>query len=70
MAIQTGDVMGHSLVGVHLTAIGDVLFAPYGVDKTELEMIASGFDLEPVRLTIGGSSLVGSLMAVLGRVSQ
>ncbi len=63
MTIQTGDVMGHSLVGVQLAAIGDVLFAPYGVDKSELEVIASGFDLEPVRLTIGGSSLVGSLMA-------
>ena len=63
MAIQTGDVMGHSLVGVQLAAIGDVLFAPYGVDKAELDTIASGFNLEPVRLTIGGSSLVGSLMA-------
>ena len=30
MSISTGDVMGHSLVGVHLAPIGDVLFAPYG----------------------------------------
>jgi len=63
MSISTGDVMGHSLVGVHLAPIGDVLFAPYGITQDELDPIAESFGLEGVRISIGGSSLVGALLA-------
>ena len=54
MSISTGDVMGHSLVGVHLAPIGDVLFAPYSVPQDELDPIAESFGLEPVKISIGG----------------
>ncbi|MEC7390994.1 MAG: translation initiation factor IF-6 [Candidatus Thermoplasmatota archaeon] len=63
MSISTGDILGHSLVGIHLAPIGDVLFAPYGVPQEELDPIAEAYGLEPVKISIGGSSLVGSLLA-------
>ncbi len=62
MPISTGDILGHSQVGVYLSVIGDVLFIPSTLEEEIAEEVESSFDMEAHRLSIGGSSLLGSLV--------
>jgi len=62
MPISTGDVLGHTQVGVYLSVIGDVLFLPSTLDDDTVEELGSAFDLETHRFLIGGSALLGSLL--------
>tara|TARA_B110000014_G_C19988202_1_gene511797 strand:- start:276 stop:938 length:663 start_codon:yes stop_codon:yes gene_type:complete len=62
MPISTGDILGHSQVGVYLSVIGDVLFIPSTLEDEIAEEVESAFGLEAHRLSIGGSALLGSLV--------
>ena len=62
MPISTGDILGHSQVGVYLSVIGDVLFIPSTLEEEIAEEVESSFDMEAHRLSIGGSALLGSLV--------
>ena len=62
MPISTGDVLGHSQVGVYLSVVGDVLFIPSTLEDKIANEIESSFDMESHRITIGGSALLGSLI--------
>ena len=62
MTISTGDILGHSQVGVYLSVVGNNLFYPASLDKSVIEEIAQVFDIEMNPLLIGGSALIGSLI--------
>ena len=63
MTISTGDILGNSQVGVYLSVIGNNLFYPSSLDKPIIQEIEQVFDLEMNPILIGGSSLLGSLIA-------
>ena len=63
MTISTGDILGNSQVGVYLSVIGNNLFYPSSLDKPIIQEIEQVFDLELNPILIGGSSLLGSLIA-------
>ena len=62
MPISTGDILGHSQVGVYLSVVGDVLFIPRTLDDITAEEVESAFGMETHRFQVGGSSLLGSLL--------
>lgn len=62
MAISTGDILGHTQVGVYLSVVDKVLFHPRSLDVAATEELMSAFDLELHPFLIGGSSLLGSLL--------
>ncbi len=62
MGISTGDILGHSQVGVYLSVIGDVLFVPRSLGTEAVEEIGSAFGIETYPFMVGGSSLIGSLL--------
>ena len=62
MTTLTGDILGHPQVGVHVSIIGDVLFHPVSLDDECKEMLSNTFDMEMTPFSIGGSSLLGSLL--------
>ena len=62
MTISTGDILGHTQVGVYLSVIGDTLFYPRSLDAPAIEEIEQAFDLEMAPMFIGGSALLGSLI--------
>ncbi len=43
MAISTGDILGHTQVGVYLSVVDDVLFYPRSLDDTSTEILAQSF---------------------------
>ena len=48
MPISTGDILGHSQVGVYLSVVGDVLFIPSTLEDEIANEIESSFDMESV----------------------
>ena len=62
MPISTGDILGHSQVGVYISIVGDVLFVPSTLEAEIAEEVEHALDLEAHRLSIGGSALLGSLV--------
>ena len=62
MPIATGDLLGHSQVGVYASVVGEVLFLPLALPKDDIETIESTLQMESTCLTVGGSSLLGSLI--------
>ena len=62
MPISSGDILGHSQVGVYLSVVDDVIFIPRTIEPSDAEMIESVFNMETHRFLIGGSSLIGSLL--------
>ena len=62
MPISTGDILGHSQVGVYLSIVGDVLFVPSTLEGEIAEDIEASLGMESHRLSIGGSALLGSLV--------
>ncbi|MBR60468.1 MAG: translation initiation factor IF-6 [Euryarchaeota archaeon] len=63
MAIVTSDILGSDQVGVYLAVCGDVLFHPQDLASDITEKMATSLELETCSISIGGSSLIGSLMA-------
>jgi len=62
MPITVGDLLGHSQLGVYVSVVGDVLFIPGSTPKDDVERIEHALGMESTLITIGGSSLLGSLM--------
>jgi len=62
VTITTGDIFGHTQVGVYLSVVGDILFHPRALDDATVEELASSFDMEMYPFLVGGSSLLGSLL--------
>ena len=62
MGISTGDILGHSQVGVYLSVVGDVLFNPQSLSNEAIHELESAFELEMYPFMVGGSSLIGSLL--------
>jgi len=63
MAIGTGDILGHTQVGVYLSVVDDILFHPRSLDDAAVEELSSVFDIEMHPFLVGGSSLLGSLLS-------
>ena len=63
MAISTGDILGHTQVGVYLSVVDDVLFHPRSLNDAAVEELRSAFDIEMHPFLVGGSSLLGSLLS-------
>lgn len=57
------DPFGNPNVGVYVRATSTHLFLPPGLTADNVAQLEEAFGLEGVRVTIGGSTLVGSLMA-------
>ena len=62
MGIGTGDVLGHTQVGVYLSVVGDVLFHPSSLDQPAIDDLVARFEMEMYPTLIGGSALLGSLI--------
>ena len=63
MGIVSADLLGTSQVGVHVAMVGKILFAPLQLTKKEIAALEESLELEVAQLSIGGSALVGSLVA-------
>ena len=62
MPITVGDLLGHSQIGVYVSVVGEVLFIPESTPEDDVERIEHALEMESTPITIGGSSLLGSLM--------
>tara|TARA_B100000686_G_scaffold111600_3_gene119046 strand:- start:2653 stop:3315 length:663 start_codon:yes stop_codon:yes gene_type:complete len=67
MAISTGDILGHTQVGVYLSVVDDVLFYPRSLTDESTEMLTQSFEMEMHPFLVGGSSLLGSLLSGNGK---
>ncbi|MAZ43300.1 MAG: translation initiation factor IF-6 [Euryarchaeota archaeon] len=63
MPIETADIFGSDQVGIHLAAVGDVLLHPAELPAHVLEKIETSLQLEMHPISIGGSNLIGALVA-------
>lgn len=57
------DPFGNPNVGVYVRATSRHLFVPPGITALNRRDLQDALGLEPIELTLGGSTLVGSLMA-------
>ncbi len=62
MPLAVGDLLGHSQAGVYATVVGNVLFLPLSLGKEDAAEVEEALQMEAVRMTIGGSNLLGSLL--------
>lgn len=58
------DPYGNSSVGVFVRVTPDHLFVPHGLTDQNIADFEEAFDLSATLLTLGGSNLLGSLMAI------
>ena len=63
MTIATTDLLGSDQVGVYLARVGNVLFHPLELEPTSIELLDATLGLERCPISIGGSNLVGALLA-------
>ena len=63
MPIDTANIFGSDQVGTHLATIGNVVLHPPELPKPVLEIIENSLSLEMCAISIGGSNLVGALVA-------
>ena len=63
MGISPLDINGSDQIGVHLARAGDVIFHTIELESSIVETIESALGLETVAISIGGSNLIGSLLA-------
>ena len=63
MPIDTVDIFGSDQIGIHLATVGDVIFHPPELTKPVKDVIDKVIGLESCELTIGGSNLIGALLA-------
>ncbi|MBK38993.1 MAG: translation initiation factor IF-6 [Euryarchaeota archaeon] len=63
MSLKASDILGTSQVGVHLAMVGRVLFAPMQLTKKDITNLEDALGLEVAQMSVGGSSLVGALIA-------
>jgi translation initiation factor 6 len=63
MPIATGDVFGSDQLGVYLACVGNVVFHPRELEANVVEEIHVALEAEMAGISIGGSQLIGSLLA-------
>ena len=63
MSLKASDILGTSQVGVHLAMVGRVLFAPMQLTKKDVSSLEDTLGLVVAQMSIGGSALVGALIA-------
>jgi translation initiation factor 6 len=63
MPIDTADIFGSDQVGIHIAVVGNVFFHPSELPKKEVEKLQSILQLEPAPQSVGGSNLLGALIA-------
>lgn len=63
MAMVSGKLLGSDQVGVRVAVVGRVAFHPPDIGENAREKLEASLDLELVPMTIGGSGLLGSLIA-------
>ena len=63
MTIDTADIFGSDQIGIHVASIGQYVFHPPELTKPVKEKIDSVIGLESVEISIGGSNLIGALLA-------
>ena len=63
MPIDTANIFGSDQVGIHLSTIGNVVLHPPELPKPVLDIIENTLSLEMCATSIGGSNLVGALVA-------
>ena len=63
MTITTADVLGSDQVGFYLAICGNVVFHPFELNEEGLDRIDQCIGLERHPLSVGGSNLVGALVA-------
>ena len=63
MPISTGDVFGSDQLGVYLACLGNVVFHPRELEANVVEDIQTALETEMAGISIGGSQLIGSLLA-------
>ena len=63
MPITTADILGSDQVGIYLAVCGNVVFHPHELNDEALARLDEYLGLERHPLTIGGSTLVGALVA-------
>ena len=44
MTVRSGDILGHSQAGVYASVIGDVLFLPLALQKSDVEIIETALE--------------------------
>jgi translation initiation factor 6 len=63
MGLKATDLLGTGQVGVHVAMVGRVLFAPLHLTEKDVESLEETLGMEVAQLSIGGSALVGALIA-------
>lgn len=63
MSIELLDIDGNPFIGVFCRANEDILLHPPNIGKKNIRSMTAALDVGPVDITIGGSTLVGSLLA-------
>jgi len=63
MAIDTLDILGSDQIGIHLASVGNVLFHPRELSTPTIEKLEEVVQLELAPISIGGSNLIGALLA-------
>ena len=61
------DPFGNPNVGVYVRATSRHLFVPPGLTEPNLRDLSDALGLEPIQVTVGGSELIGSLVAANAR---
>ncbi|UCH89659.1 MAG: translation initiation factor IF-6 [Thermoplasmata archaeon] len=64
MAVLQLDINGNPFIGVWCAANNDVAFVPSNTTKSNIRKIQKVLDVQVVKLTIGGTNLIGSLTAI------
>ena len=67
MALRQVDVNGNPYVGVVCVASEDLVLAPFDAKEEHVQLIAETLEAEVVTLSIGGTSLLGTMIAMNGR---
>ena len=63
MPIDTLDILGSDQIGIHLSSVSNVLFYPRELPEVALEQLETALQLEMAPISIGGSNLIGALLA-------
>jgi translation initiation factor 6 len=64
LTIEQLDISGNSFIGVYCRANEELLLHPPGVGKRIVRRMAQALEVDARKMTVGGSTLVGSLVAM------
>ena len=63
MPMSTCDILGSDQIGIYLAVCGNVVFHPNEIREETVQIIENNLGLERVPISIGGSNLIGALVA-------